>query len=134
MWGGCTADTLRRGEFVGRGDPALQLWLRLPTGDHGLEACATTAGSGFGRYIRRALQTATEVDVMRNMRKWSLIAGLAAVMQFTVVCDLPNHGSIGGIDYDVYYEDDYYFDFYHEDDCWFDCDDDDWFFDFDFDW
>ena len=66
---------------------------------------------------------------MRNARKWALIAGLAAAMQFTVVCDLPDEGSIAGIDYEIYRGDRTHH--YYDDDCWWDCDDD-W--DFDFDW
>ena len=68
--------------------------------------------------------------MMRNMRKWSLIAGLAAAMQFTVVCDLPDEGSIAGIDYEIFYDNQPRH--HQDDDCWWDCDDDDW--DFDFDW
>ncbi len=74
---------------------------------------------------------------MRSVKKWAMLVSMIAAMHAFVVCDVPDHGSIFGIDYEFVTDGHHHGSFdwrdIFDDDCWFgDCDDD-WSFDFDFD-
>ena len=65
----------------------------------------------------------------RTMKKWMLMAGLASLLQFTIVCDSDKWEEFfDDVGLEVYYDDGChgYWDCY----C-YDCDDDDW---WDFNW
>jgi len=67
--------------------------------------------------------------MFRSAKLWALAAILMVLMPVTIVCDVP------GLDEFVEYVDVCYYD---DCDChhgsWYDCDDDEWFFDFDWWW